>query len=423
MTGDGLPPEAGPGAGAKPELRASDGDRDRAVERLRVAAGDGRLTAAELDERVDAALTARTCGELAALTADLPPEPYVPGRGYKVPARLRRVPRGYSWIAWGAVFGGWALVAVGGYFQNLSSPSDRWYFLASIVPGVLAVILFGQHIRWSLFFRRPSPASSATVTACQRGGRMLMLDAPCDGYPSGLKVRLAWWAEPEILQPGEKVTFYGRRGGVGLLLVSRSAPGGAFVGTGRRRPAPLAGWGALQDASYQPGGQRAGRRYLRWGPLAIFGLGLVAAVVATLIGTVPALTGHLSWEQLRAGDCLTGSNLGLGTGSDWPWVTAVPCTSQHLGEVFFAGNAWPQSMAYPGDKVVGNQAYTRCFTAFSAYDGIDNSASAFTVDTIIPRPADDWVSGDRWLVCVAWESTPQYPGGAPVNYSIKGSYR
>jgi hypothetical protein len=42
------------------------------VEILRVAAGDGRLTSAELDERLEAALTARTFGELAALTTDLP---------------------------------------------------------------------------------------------------------------------------------------------------------------------------------------------------------------------------------------------------------------------------------------------------------------------------------------------------------------
>ncbi|CAM5584298.1 hypothetical protein STENM223S_07310 [Streptomyces tendae] len=55
-----------------PALRASDTDRDRAVETLSAAAGDGRLTAEELDERVGAALTARTQGELAALTADLP---------------------------------------------------------------------------------------------------------------------------------------------------------------------------------------------------------------------------------------------------------------------------------------------------------------------------------------------------------------
>jgi hypothetical protein len=39
---------------------------------LRVAAGDGRLTADELDERIEGALAARTYGELAALTADLP---------------------------------------------------------------------------------------------------------------------------------------------------------------------------------------------------------------------------------------------------------------------------------------------------------------------------------------------------------------
>jgi hypothetical protein len=42
------------------------------VEQLRIAAGDGRLTAEELDERLEAALTARTYRELAALTADLP---------------------------------------------------------------------------------------------------------------------------------------------------------------------------------------------------------------------------------------------------------------------------------------------------------------------------------------------------------------
>lgn len=39
---------------------------------LRVAAGDGRLTAEELDERLEAALTARTYSELAILTVDLP---------------------------------------------------------------------------------------------------------------------------------------------------------------------------------------------------------------------------------------------------------------------------------------------------------------------------------------------------------------
>src|SRR5204863_2386601 len=54
------------------ELRASHDDRDRVVELLRVSAGDGRLTAEELDERLEQAMTARTYGELARLVADLP---------------------------------------------------------------------------------------------------------------------------------------------------------------------------------------------------------------------------------------------------------------------------------------------------------------------------------------------------------------
>jgi hypothetical protein len=57
---------------ARSELRASHDDRDRVVEVLRVSAGDGRLTAAELDQRLELALTARTYGELAKLVSDLP---------------------------------------------------------------------------------------------------------------------------------------------------------------------------------------------------------------------------------------------------------------------------------------------------------------------------------------------------------------
>jgi len=54
------------------QLRASHEDRDRVIDVLRIAAGDGRLTADELDERLELAFNARTYGELAALTADLP---------------------------------------------------------------------------------------------------------------------------------------------------------------------------------------------------------------------------------------------------------------------------------------------------------------------------------------------------------------
>ncbi|WP_019633897.1 DUF1707 SHOCT-like domain-containing protein [Actinomadura atramentaria] len=54
-----------------PAARASDADRDRIVELLNAAVTDGRLDPAEFDERVGAALTARTVDALAPLVADL----------------------------------------------------------------------------------------------------------------------------------------------------------------------------------------------------------------------------------------------------------------------------------------------------------------------------------------------------------------
>jgi hypothetical protein len=59
-------------AGGRGALRVSYEDRDQVAEALRVAAGDGRLTADELDERLERALTARTYDDLAVLVTDLP---------------------------------------------------------------------------------------------------------------------------------------------------------------------------------------------------------------------------------------------------------------------------------------------------------------------------------------------------------------
>jgi Domain of unknown function (DUF1707) len=66
-SGRAVVPANGQGA-----LRASHADRDQVAELLRVAAGDGRLSPEELDERLELALTARTYDELTALVADLP---------------------------------------------------------------------------------------------------------------------------------------------------------------------------------------------------------------------------------------------------------------------------------------------------------------------------------------------------------------
>ncbi|MFS7872346.1 DUF1707 domain-containing protein [Streptomyces asiaticus] len=72
MSGEMSPTGKRSGTGSSPELRASHADRDRVVDVLRIAAGDGLLTADELDERLEAALSARTVSALTALTADLP---------------------------------------------------------------------------------------------------------------------------------------------------------------------------------------------------------------------------------------------------------------------------------------------------------------------------------------------------------------
>ncbi|MGK5742791.1 DUF1707 SHOCT-like domain-containing protein [Micromonospora sp. URMC 103] len=54
------------------ELRASDDDRQRVVAELQGHTAAGRLTLDEFSDRVGAAWNARTLGDLAALTRDLP---------------------------------------------------------------------------------------------------------------------------------------------------------------------------------------------------------------------------------------------------------------------------------------------------------------------------------------------------------------
>jgi hypothetical protein len=126
---------------------------------------------------------------------------------------------------------------------------------------------------------------------------------------------------------------------------------------------------------------------------------------------------------MRPGDCLAGSNMGLGNSTPWPdHVTRVACTQPHEAEVFFTGDNWPQSLAYPGTKAIDDQARAHCGTAFTAYDGTSFTASAFSFDSIFDDDSSDWASGDRSLECVAYEPSSSGPsGGTPVTYSIKGS--
>jgi len=54
------------------DLRASDADREAAADVLRAQCAAGRLDVSELEERLSAALAARTLGEIERLLADFP---------------------------------------------------------------------------------------------------------------------------------------------------------------------------------------------------------------------------------------------------------------------------------------------------------------------------------------------------------------
>ncbi|WP_128145822.1 DUF1707 SHOCT-like domain-containing protein [Nocardia africana] len=58
--------------GLPASFRAADSDRERVARQLEYEVGTGRLSVDEYSERVQRALAARTLGELAALTDDLP---------------------------------------------------------------------------------------------------------------------------------------------------------------------------------------------------------------------------------------------------------------------------------------------------------------------------------------------------------------
>ena len=90
-----VPPGGYPGqhpgyqVSAHASMRASSADRERAVDVLKAGFAEGRLTQDEYNDRMGRAYTARTYGELATLTADLPagasPMPAWPVPAYQPP--------------------------------------------------------------------------------------------------------------------------------------------------------------------------------------------------------------------------------------------------------------------------------------------------------------------------------------------------
>jgi hypothetical protein len=139
-------------------MRVSDADRERVTARLREHFAEGRLTQEELDERITAALNAKTFGDLRRIMADLPePEPAGaqagPGSagGWGAPAwapgpyRYRRGPRLLPLV----------LLLL---FFLLILPGSGWVFfgifkflllvwLIAVVAGIFAAARFRRRMR------------------------------------------------------------------------------------------------------------------------------------------------------------------------------------------------------------------------------------------------------------------------------------
>ena len=86
-------------------LRASTADRDNAVEVLKAGYAEGRLSKEEYEARAEQAFTARTLGDLARLTADLPGGPLAPAPALpSAPARTNPLAVGSLACGIGQVF-------------------------------------------------------------------------------------------------------------------------------------------------------------------------------------------------------------------------------------------------------------------------------------------------------------------------------
>jgi hypothetical protein len=144
--------------GATGQIRASDAERDATVERLRDAAGEGRLTLEEFSDRMEQATGARTRADLDRLITDLP---VTPGASETGTVAAPGTPAGPTWpvspIGGLSVSGPWrmgrhvvVISLIGGADLDLSQAElaarDVTLTKVSIIGGVNARIPHGVRV-------------------------------------------------------------------------------------------------------------------------------------------------------------------------------------------------------------------------------------------------------------------------------------
>ena len=107
------------------EMRAGDSDRDRTISVLREAFAEGRLTQTEFDDRLTNAHAAKTYGELAQLTSDLPVEPGAAEVAMNAQGKKRAEWR-KAWASWLGVSILVNIIWVATWLPDLSNPPYYW---------------------------------------------------------------------------------------------------------------------------------------------------------------------------------------------------------------------------------------------------------------------------------------------------------
>ncbi len=166
-----------PAAASRHQFRAGHADREQVIDTLKNAFVDGRLTRDELDARAGQAFAARTYGDLAALTADIPPGPAVAGPARPpAPARRRPLARAAARSGICLIIAAVAIV-VGGYLDpsaNGSASTALMIFLA--VSGIWTALGIMGHAVFTCWDQKsprrqlpPRPGGPA-LEAGHRGG-------------------------------------------------------------------------------------------------------------------------------------------------------------------------------------------------------------------------------------------------------------
>lgn len=236
-----------------PELRASDADRERVAEVLRDAVAEGRLDMAEFEERLDATYRARTYGELAPITRDLPVS-----AGAALTPRVSMSKDPAEQGSWGGrIVGGegtsrWAVGVMSGFQRK-----GRW----------TAPRRFNSFAFWGggeIDLREADFAAEEVVVNCVAimGGMNIVVPPGVEVVVRGLGI-MGGFDHSEAGVPAEPgaprvvVTGFAFWGGVGIERKRRKGSKGAKLGKGGRgeRLEGSAGQRELDE------GRRDGRRH------------------------------------------------------------------------------------------------------------------------------------------------------------------